>query len=102
MVIDLKKLENTKSISESWRITAKELAKELAKKYELKVDMEQIIKAIGLPKGHWNKCPNGHYYVIADCGGAMVESKCPDCKSVIGGSNHSLAAGNQFANELGG
>jgi hypothetical protein len=50
--------------------------------------MEVIINAIGLDKGHWYKCPNGHYYVIADCGGAMEESKCPDCGSVVGGQNH--------------
>ena len=30
-----------------------------------------IIDAIGLSGGHWFKCKNGHYYCIADCGGAM-------------------------------
>lgn len=64
--------------------------------------METIIKAVGLPNGHWNKCRNGHYYVIADCGGANEEAKCPDCHEVIGGTNHVLAAGNEFASELGG
>lgn len=32
----------------------------------------------------------------------MEEAKCPDCNEVIGGTNHVLAAGNQFASELGG
>jgi hypothetical protein len=32
--------------------------------------MQAIIKAIGLSAGHWNKCPNGHLYVIGECGGA--------------------------------
>ena len=64
--------------------------------------METIIKAVGLPNGHWNKCRNGHYYVIGDCGGAMEVSKCPDCYEVIGGANHALAAGNLPAREFGG
>jgi hypothetical protein len=34
-------------------------------------DFIEIMKAIGLDKGHWNKCPNGHFYVIGECGGAM-------------------------------
>lgn len=65
-------------------------------------EFEEIMKAIGLSKGHWNKCPNGHYYVIGECGGAMEESKCPDCHAVIGGHNHNFAAGNSHANDLGG
>ncbi len=42
---------------------------------------------------HWNTCPNGHLYVIGDCGGAMVQSKCPDCGALVGGQNHHLASG---------
>ncbi|XP_045592741.2 NFX1-type zinc finger-containing protein 1-like [Procambarus clarkii] len=38
-----------------------------------------ILKAMGLKQGHWYKCPNGHVYCITECGGAMVESSCPDC-----------------------
>ena len=57
---------------------------------------------MGLSKGHWNKCPNGHYYVIGECGGAMEESKCPDCGSKIGGHDHKLLADNKFAKEFGG
>ena len=44
-----------------------------------------------LKAGHWFKCPNGHYYVIGECGGAMQRGKCPDCKAEIGGDNHALA-----------
>ena len=64
--------------------------------------MEDLIQAIGLSKGNWNKCPNGHLYVIGECGGAMEVSKCPDCNAVIGGHDHQLAGGNAHANELGG
>ena len=65
-------------------------------------EMQMIMKATGLDNSHWNKCPNGHLYAIADCGGAMMESKCPECKAVIGGSDHTLAHGNTFASEFGG
>ena len=43
-----------------------------------------------LKAGHWFKCPNGHYYVIGECGGAMQKGKCPDCEAEIGGYNHEL------------
>ncbi|XP_024415123.2 NFX1-type zinc finger-containing protein 1 [Desmodus rotundus] len=62
----------------------------------------QIVKAIGLPLGHWFKCPNGHIYVIGDCGGAMQRSTCPDCKEVIGGVNHTLERSNELASEMDG
>ena len=48
-------------------------------------EMTSIIEALGYSRGHWNKCPNGHFYVIGECGGAMEISKCPDCKADIGG-----------------
>ncbi|KAF4674802.1 hypothetical protein FOL47_008680 [Perkinsus chesapeaki] len=50
----------------------------------------------GAAAGHWFACPNGHPYFIADCGGAMMSATCPECHAVIGGANHSSAAGNTF------
>jgi len=47
--------------------------------------------------GHWFVCPRGHPYVIADCGGAMEESACPECGARIGGAQHALTQGNAFA-----
>ncbi|KAJ8401330.1 hypothetical protein AAFF_G00385610 [Aldrovandia affinis] len=61
-----------------------------------------IVGAIGLSKGHWYKCPNGHVYAIGDCGGAAEQQNCPECKEVIGGVNHALATGNQVASEMDG
>ena len=59
--------------------------------------------ALGLTAGHWYRCSNGHLYVIADCGGAMVVSKCNVCGALIGGTNHTIAAGNtSAASALGG
>ncbi|XP_034642892.1 NFX1-type zinc finger-containing protein 1 [Trachemys scripta elegans] len=62
----------------------------------------QIVSAFGYPQGHWFKCPNGHIYVIGDCGGAMERSKCPECKAVIGGADHSLEHSNRLAPEMDG
>lgn len=45
--------------------------------------------------GHWNSCPNGHFYVIGECGGAMEQSRCPECRATIGGGGHALAEGNR-------
>jgi hypothetical protein len=45
--------------------------------------------------GHFYECPNGHPYVIGECGGAMEESRCPECGARIGGASHSLTAGNR-------
>ncbi len=58
--------------------------------------------AIGLPQGHWYKCPNGHTYAIGDCGGAMQRAKCPECRAEIGGMSHALATGNVHAPEMDG
>ncbi|XP_063954535.1 NFX1-type zinc finger-containing protein 1-like [Lytechinus pictus] len=62
----------------------------------------QIIKAIGLSQGHWYKCPKGHVYAIGECGGAMEETKCPECGSHIGGGSHRLTSGNRVATEMDG
>jgi hypothetical protein len=44
---------------------------DLKKRYNDISFMEEIMKATNIGRGHWNKCPNGHYYAIGDCGGAM-------------------------------
>lgn len=62
----------------------------------------QIVKAIGLSKGHWFKCRNGHIYAIGDCGGAMERGVCPECREVIGGEHHRLVDDNQLAPEMDG
>ncbi|XP_072178144.1 NFX1-type zinc finger-containing protein 1-like [Diadema setosum] len=60
----------------------------------------EIIKAVGLSKGHWYKCPNGHIYAIGECGGAMQRTMCPECGASIGGERHRLDEGNQVATEM--
>ncbi len=39
---------------------------------------------------------------LMECGGAMQTSKCPECKSTIGGMNYALAQGNAHAGEFDG
>lgn len=69
---------------------------------ERAIERKQIVQAIGLAKGHWFKCRNGHVYAINDCGGAMERGECPECHEVIGGSQHKLEEGNMLAPEMDG
>lgn len=50
--------------------------------------------------GHYYRCPNGHTYAIADCGGAVIESQCPECGATIGGTHHRLSSGNEVDPEF--
>ncbi len=63
---------------------------------------QTLVKAVGLSKGHWFKCPKGHLYVIGECGGAMEQSKCPECSARIGGGRHRLRGDNALASEMDG
>ena len=67
-----------------------------------KDEKQMVIKAMDLRAGHWYKCPNGHVYAIGECGGAMEETKCPECKETIGGTQHRLAQGNAHAGDFDG
>ncbi|XP_075997105.1 NFX1-type zinc finger-containing protein 1 [Genypterus blacodes] len=65
-------------------------------------ERKMILSAFKLPPGHWYKCPNGHVYLITECGGATESRTCPDCKATIGGANHTLVSTNQVATEMDG
>lgn len=65
-------------------------------------ERKMIVSAMKMQPGHWYKCPNGHVYVITECGGAMESRKCPDCRATIGGGSHKLASGNRVASEMDG
>ncbi|XP_021964846.2 NFX1-type zinc finger-containing protein 1-like [Folsomia candida] len=60
----------------------------------------KILGALGMGKGHWFKCRNGHIYSIGDCGGAMETGKCNECGAAIGGQSHALLADNTLATEM--
>lgn len=51
-------------------------------------------------QGHVYVCPNGHPYVIGECGGAMQRSRCIECGAEVGGGGHRLQADNRPATEL--
>ena len=57
-------------------------------KYSGKAFKQMLMRELKLEAGHWFECPNGHMYAIGECGGAVEESKCPDCGSVIGGRGY--------------
>ncbi|KAG2374157.1 hypothetical protein C9374_010994 [Naegleria lovaniensis] len=40
-------------------------------------------------------CPNGHAYIITECGRAMVTDICRECGQPIGGSSHTLLSTNR-------
>ncbi|KAG0208402.1 hypothetical protein BGX28_000620 [Mortierella sp. GBA30] len=67
-----------------------------AEKFEVFRAVQQTLGG----SGHWYRCPNGHSYVIADCGMAMEESRCPECGARIGGGDHSLRTDNQRDDEF--
>jgi hypothetical protein len=45
---------------------------------------------VGRHPGHLYNCENGHAFVIAECGGAVEVSTCPECQAPIGGHSHRL------------
>ncbi|KAL1409923.1 hypothetical protein Q8F55_003922 [Vanrija albida] len=44
--------------------------------------------------GRYYQCPNGHPYVIGDCGQPMATSRCLECGAEVGGHDHTLLGGN--------
>ncbi|XP_034531554.1 NFX1-type zinc finger-containing protein 1 isoform X2 [Notolabrus celidotus] len=86
----------------------KKMMKELNRKFPITglnitdEERKMIVSAMKMRQGHWYKCPNGHVYIITECGGAMESRRCPDCGAVIGGGSHRLASGNQVASEMDG
>ncbi|KAK2861853.1 hypothetical protein Q5P01_001386 [Channa striata] len=101
-------LEKSGQFTEQDQQRASEAMKELDRKLPLKglgiteEERKMIVSAIKMPPGHWYKCPNGHVYIITECGGAMESRRCPDCNATIGGGSHRLAEGNQVASEMDG
>ncbi|GBN41411.1 NFX1-type zinc finger-containing protein 1 [Araneus ventricosus] len=66
------------------------------------MEKQSILKAMGLTKGHWYQCPNGHVYCITECGGANQESVCNECGEKIGGRDHRLVTSNRVATDMDG
>jgi hypothetical protein len=59
--------------------------KDLYKNTKIDTESLNLLRTLGTK---WYKCPNGHLYVVGECGGPMQQSICPECKRAIGGRNH--------------
>ena len=105
-------MKNAKPLNDREIATIKDVLKSLDKKLKTglaisDLEREQIVEILrnekyGVKKGAWFKCPNGHIYAIADCGGAVMEAKCHECGATIGGGNHRLRSDNRLAGEMDG
>lgn len=93
----------TKAHDEALKRALEEFARLLQSAVKITdAERQEIVKAMGFKQGHWYKCPKGHIYVIADCGGAVMTANCPECGALIGGSGHRLLSDNRVATEMDG
>ncbi|KAJ7045696.1 hypothetical protein C8F04DRAFT_1065834 [Mycena alexandri] len=45
-------------------------------------EQRAVVQALNFSHtGHFYKCPQGHVYVIGECGGAVERTRCPECGS---------------------
>ncbi|KAH9895168.1 P-loop containing nucleoside triphosphate hydrolase protein [Cubamyces lactineus] len=95
--------EPAKAILKEWQSLENSLRRDTFYEPVSLEELTQVVKAFRTEfshTGHFYKCPNGHTFVIGDCGGAMQMSTCPECGAAIGGTGHTLVAGNSRANDL--
>lgn len=85
---------------ERWIKLRKELSESMTGLGISEVEKREVVAAMGLGQGHWYSCRNGHVYAIGDCGGATVESTCPECGDTIGGTGHRLTGSNRAAGHM--
>ncbi|KAI9558322.1 hypothetical protein GHT06_015075 [Daphnia sinensis] len=100
-------MNNIRVLEDGQKVQIKSALEELGAKVKTGLgisdkERQDIITAMGMSKGHWFKCPNGHIYAIGDCGGATMESRCNECNAVIGGGNHQVRNDNGLAREMDG
>lgn len=65
-------------------------------------ERQEIVDAFGTRAGRWFKCPNGHVFVVTECGGPTERGLCNECGAPIGGEDHQLIEENQLATEMDG
>ncbi|XP_069129444.1 E3 ubiquitin-protein ligase rnf213-alpha-like isoform X2 [Argopecten irradians] len=65
------------------------------------VDYKQMLAEIQRadPSATFNVCPNGHPYIIADCGRPWYTTNCPECGETIGGKHHRFEGSNKKLTE---
>jgi hypothetical protein len=69
--------------------------KDLYKNAKIDFESLNLLRTLGTT---WYRCPEGHLYVVGECGGPMQESRCPECGKKIGGRDHVPANRNVVAN----
>ena len=79
---------------EKWKEMSVELKKTAGGLGISETERQEIVTALNMGRGAWYACPNGHPYVIGDCHGATVVSRCNECGAEIGGERHRLRADN--------
>ena len=67
--------------------------------YDVKVALSTQAHAGG-EQARFYTCPNGHIYVIGNCGRPWVTDKCPRCGEQIGGTQHSLVSTNAHIDDI--
>lgn len=100
-------LKSTKKLTEEDKKELKSILKVMGEKLYTglgitETERTEILRSIGLSKGQWFKCPNGHIYAIGECGGAMQIGRCNECGAAIGGQSHTLLSSNTIAREMDG
>ena len=96
-------ISQIKQFNDSNKKIVDEAFKQLVKLVKVELtpsEKRMIVAAMGLQKGNWFKCPNEHVYCIGECARAVQESRCPDCKMLIGGTNYQLASNNTKAGDF--
>lgn len=77
-------------IKAGWELVKKRAA-------DVRANRESIFSAMGFAGNHWYRCPNGHLYVVANCGALNEAGTCPECHNRIGGGTNGVAVRNDTA-----
>ena len=81
--VEVRLVKRVHRFDEHERESVKRAFDELKKLCSVELTPEEkmeIVNAMGVKKGSWYQCRNGHMYTIGECGGAMETAKCPECK----------------------
>lgn len=94
-------MDAANAIRDEWRKLEKSVRAETFYQPVSLDEKMNIVKALDFGyTGHFYNCPNGHTFVITECGGAMQQGRCPECGAVIGGSDHTLDSSNTRATDF--
>ena len=61
----------TSEQEQKWKEMKTELQKKTGGLGISDTERQEIVQAMGMGRGAWYACPNGHVYAIGDCHGAM-------------------------------